>query len=267
MGTAWALLAICSRGIAPEESALKRCETIMVNLSLGCRPMSTKDLVLKSLRSDVHYRGNYTENAFELLAAPTPLYRSLLKHLGVFGATFQNFKVETPSLADSHISCSLPDLNTAIRIRLDRFEIDCWRLHEIGTETAHRIVLAGWAAIHEADAAMKVMAHVVDLNILAEVRGGTAADVLRQYVQTPDPLGVMDVGVAFYTRPIQKNEEPWINIVLDRVFREDSQLVIKTTVGCDAAAVPLDSIALAVENQTNRTLDGLGLHFVTDDKK
>lgn len=98
--------------------------------------MSPENRVLKSLRSEVHYRGNYAENAFALLAAPTPLYRSLLKHLSVFGATLQNFKIETPSLADSHVSCTLLDLNTAIRARLDRFEIDCWRLHEIGTDSS-----------------------------------------------------------------------------------------------------------------------------------
>ena len=231
--------------------------------------MIPKDLVLKSLRSDVHYRGKYAENAFDLLAAPTPLYKSLLKQLGVFGANLQDLKVETPTLADTHINCGLPDLGTSIRIRLDRLEIDCWRLNEIGTETAERIVLGGWAAIHEADATLRLLSHMVDVNVLAEVQNGTAADVLSHYVRTPEPLellGAMDIGVAFYSRPIQNNEDVWINIVLDRVFKEDRQLTIKITVGCDAAMEPLDRLASTVSSHIGRALDGLGLHFIGDDQ-
>ena len=228
--------------------------------------MIPKDLALKSLRSEVHYRGNYAENAFDLLAAPTPLYKSLLKQLGDFGANLQDLKVETPTLADTHINCSLPDLSTSIRVRLDRLEIDCWRLNEIGTETAERIVLKGWAAIREADATLQLLSHRVDVNVLAEVQNGTAADVLGHYVRTPEPLNAMDLGVAFYSRPIQRNEDLWTNIVLDRVFKEDRQLTIKMTVGCDAAMEPLDRLASTVLSQIGRALGGLGLHFIVDDQ-
>lgn len=114
---------------------------------------------------------------------------------------------------------------------------------------------------------MKLVSHVVDVNILAEIRGATSTELLTRYVRTPEPLGAMDVGVAFYTRPIQNNQEQWINIVLDRVSRQDNQISIKMTVGLDAGAVPMDGITLAVENQTHHVLDGLGLHFGKDDQK
>ena len=164
--------------------------------------MSAENNVLKSIRSEVHYQGTYADNAFGLLSAPIPLYRSLLKHLSLFGATFQNFRLETPNLADCHIVVALPDLNSTIRISLDRFELDRWKLQEVGTETAHRIALATWAAIREADDSIQLSGHMVDLNIFAEIQGRNYRDLMAQYVKTPEELGVMDLGVAFYTPPV-----------------------------------------------------------------
>jgi hypothetical protein len=104
----------------------------VLDLDLERRVMGAENLKLRTVRSEVHYRGGYADNAFDLLASPTPLYRSLLKHLNVFGATLQNFKAETPSLADTHLSCVLLDINTAIRIRLDRLGLTQKQLHRLG---------------------------------------------------------------------------------------------------------------------------------------
>jgi len=188
----------------------------------------------------------------------------MLKHLGPFGATLQSFKIETAGLADANVSCTLPGLNTAIRIRLDRFEYDCWKLNEVGGEGAQRILCAIWGAIHEADDSIELATRVVDLNIVAEVGGTTSAGLLRRYLRIPESLGPMDAGVAFYARPIKSEGEPWINLVLDRVFKEDDHILIKTTVGCAGLEVQIDGISQAAEDQITRVLDGLGLHLETE---
>lgn len=226
--------------------------------------MNPKDLTLRPLRSDVHYRGNFKENAWGLLTAPAPLYRSMLKHLGPFGGTLQSLKIDTASLADANLSCTLLELNTAIRIRLDRFEYDCWKLNEVGAEGAQRLLCAIWAAIHEADDSMELVTHIVDLNIVAEVAGGTSTELLRRYLQIPESLRDMDAGVALYTRPVKSESETWINLVLDRVFKEDNHILVKTTVGCAASEVQIDGISQAAEDQVTRVLDGLGLRLGTE---
>jgi hypothetical protein len=66
--------------------------------------MNPKNLTLKPLRSNVHYRGNFKENAWGTADRTSPLYRSMLKHLGPFGATLQSFKIDTASLADANVS-------------------------------------------------------------------------------------------------------------------------------------------------------------------
>jgi len=93
--------------------------------------MSAEHVTLKPIRSELHYRGEIiANNAFELLTTLVLLYRSLLKQLGQFGATLQSIKWESPTLADSHVVCGLVDMNVAVRVRIDRIEIDFWRLHD-----------------------------------------------------------------------------------------------------------------------------------------
>ncbi len=226
--------------------------------------MNPEDLTLKALRSDVRYRGNFKENAWELLTGPVRLYRTMLKHLGPFGATLQTFKIETPSLADANVSCTLLELNTVVRIRLNGFEYDCGKLNEVGIEGAKRILCAIWAAIHEADDSIELGTHLLDLNIVAEIVGATSSRLLSRYLRIPESLGPMDAGVAFYTRPVKGDAETWINLVLDRVFQEDGQIIIKTTLGCAASEVRIDGIGEAAEDQINRMLDGLGLRLQTE---
>lgn len=222
--------------------------------------------LLKPIRSELHYRGVYGDNAFELLGAPVPLYRSLVTHLGPFGVTLQNLKFESSGLADSHVSCGLPELNVGIRVRVDRVEIDFWRLHEIGADSADRIVLATWTAVREASDSVGIASHFVDLIMIAEILGGNCSALMNRYVMPPEQLGVVDTGVAFYSRPVEKDQQ-WVDVVLDRVFGQDSQLFVKVTMGFSAAEVAIDALALHVGTITNTTLDRVGLQLGTDGPK
>ena len=56
-------------------------------------------MILKPIRSELHYRGAFGESAFELLEPPVPLYKSLVKHLGQFGGALQNLSFESLTLA------------------------------------------------------------------------------------------------------------------------------------------------------------------------
>jgi hypothetical protein len=221
-------------------------------------------VTLKPLRSELHYRSKFEEIAWGLLTIPVPLYQGMLKHLSPFGATLQSLRVETASLADAQVSCSLLDLNAAIRVRLDRVEFDCWKLHEVGSDAAQQVLRAVWAAIHEADDSIRTGAHIVDLNIVAEVVGSTSAQLLSRYVRIPEALGTMETGVAFYTPPITSNDEAWVNLVLDRIFKEDTHILAKMTVGCAASAVSIDSVAQSVEHHLTRVLENVGLRLQTE---
>lgn len=226
--------------------------------------MDQGHVTLRQLRSDVLYRGNYKENAWGLFVEPVLLYRCMLKHLGPFGATLQGLRVETAELASSNVRCHLPDLDTDIRVRLDCVEYACRSLHQVGAEVAQKVLRAVWAAIHEADESIQPGAQTVDLNLVAKVAGSTSAQLLSRYVRIPEALGTMDAGVAFYAPPITSDDETWVNLVLDRVFKEEDQILIRTTVGFTASTVPVESIAQTVEGQLARVLEAIGLRLQTE---
>jgi len=216
-------------------------------------------IVLKPIRSDLHYRGLYDEIAFELLTTPAPLYRSLLNHLGPFGATTQSLKFESPSISDSNATCTLADLNAAIRIRLERMEIDFWKLHEISADTANQIVQGAWKAIIDTRS-VGMTSQVVELNVVTEIQGASYSALMKRYVMIPEALGPVDAGVAFYARPVPEGEA-WSNVVLDRIFGQDGQLVVKMTMGMPSTKVGLDQLAVAVTETINTTFHNLGLEF------
>lgn len=222
-------------------------------------------VALKQLRTDVRYRGNFNEHSWGLFTEPVLLYRSLLKHLAPFGATLQGLRAETADLPSTQVSCSLIDLDTNVRVRLDRLEFDCWKLHEVGAEAAERALQAVWAALREADESIQLGPQTVELNILAKLVGSTSAQFLSRYVKIPMALGSMEAGVAFYSPPIANDDDTWVNLVLDRVFKEENQILIKTTVGCTACTIPIDSIAQNVREQMTRVFGALCLHIQADE--
>jgi hypothetical protein len=226
----------------------------------------SEHLTLKPIRSELQYRGNYRDNAFELLITPVLLYRSLLKHLGQFGAALQSIKWEAHNVADSHVSCGLVEMNVLIRVRIDRMEIEFWRLQEIGADVANRIMLATWAAVREANNSVEIASHVVDTIVVAKIQGETCSALMNRYVKTPDALGIVDLGIAFYARPVQKNEG-WTNVILERVFKQDDQVQLKMVMGIDSGAVALDALAGHVDFLMTTTLDKLGLRLGRDDQK
>lgn len=60
---------------------------------------------------------------------------------------------------------------------------------------------------------------------------------------------------------VASNQESWVNVVMDRVFRQDNQILLIMTVGCDADKVLIEAIILEVQGKTDRVLNGLGLRF------
>jgi hypothetical protein len=223
--------------------------------------MSMRKILLKSLRSEIQYQGRFSRFAFGLLAPPTALYENLLKHLARYGGTLQSlsFKAEQLSLADAGVNCFLTELNTIIYVRLDRLEINFFKLNEIGVETANQILLASWAAIHEADASIAILEHVVGVTLHAQIQGASYDELIGRYVTMPPGLkDTAHAGIAFYLPEAASEGERLGNIVLDRLAGGES-LNVKLTVAFDTQQVPVELLAQRVDEYMIRTLDSLAL--------
>jgi hypothetical protein len=171
-----------------------------------------------------------------------------------------------PPLADANVSCLLTGLSVTTQVRLDRLEINFFRFHEVGAETAQQILLDSWAALHEVDASIVVVEHIVGLTIYTQIQGASYDQVVGRYVTIPAGLGdTPHAGVAFYLpgEPA-RGERPSV-IVLDRLVGQDQGLLFKGTVAFDATQVSFDTLAQATDAYLIGYLDRLGLTYERGD--
>ena len=217
-------------------------------------------ILLKPMRSEVHYQGPFADLAFGLLANPIPLYQNLLKHLGKYGATLNTLKYDATVLSDANVNCSLLELSTIIRVRLDRLEVTFLKLYEVGEEIANQILLDSWAAVHETEASVVVVEHGVMINVYTQILDASYDTVIRRYVTTPPTLGEKThAGVVFYLPEDSAKGEKQGSVVLDRLTGQEQHLVLKVSAAFDAKQVPFNTLDQRIDEYVTRHLDYLGL--------
>jgi hypothetical protein len=179
--------------------------------------MLMEKILLHPIRSEVEYHGIFASPAFGSFANAFVAFQSLLKHMQKYGALLSGLRYDAPNLPDANISCALPELNTVIRLRLDRFETIFSAFHEVGTKIAQEMLLEGWAAVHEIDASIAVVEHRLFSNISVQVQGTSYEAVMSRYVLAPSALGEHSrAGVVFSLPEDLAHGERQGNIVLGR---------------------------------------------------
>ncbi|MFQ5853694.1 MAG: hypothetical protein ACE5JU_24310 [Candidatus Binatia bacterium] len=217
-------------------------------------------ILLKPIRSDAIYHGRFAELAFELLATPVPVYQSLLKHLGKYGANLNNLKYDATVISEANINCYFLDFNAMIRVRLDRLEVNFFRLHEIGEEIAKNIILDSWTAVHETEPSIEVVEHAVSINCDTQIEGTSYNAVIQRYVSIPPALGEKTrAGVGFYPPAGLVKGERDGSVVLDRLIGQEQGAVLKINMTFDAKQVRFDSLAQRIDEYVTGQLDRLGL--------
>jgi len=227
-----------------------------------------EQIVLKPTRTDVLYEGKFTGIAFGLLSNAQSLYTALLKHLGKYGATLQDLRVDASVLANANISCSLLNHHTNVTIKLQSFSVYISPFHQVGEETASMILTDSTAAIHDTGQPVEVGEHVVLVSIDIQISDSTYSDLMRRYVTVPSGLGEKtQTGVAFYYPGNQSQGELDGNIILDRIPGQEKGLALKINQGFDAKKVPVENLTNRVAEGVTRYLNILGLKLETEQGK
>jgi hypothetical protein len=217
-------------------------------------------ILLKTLRSELQYQGQFEKLSFGPLANPGPLYQSLLTHLGKHGATLQSLTYAAPPFADANVSCLLTELSVTTQIRLDRLEINFLRFHEVGRERAVQILLDSLAALHAVDASTVITGHVIGITIYTQIQNASYDQVIGRYVTVPQGLAKdVRAGIAFYLPIVQGGRQLLNAIVLDRIVASEQGILVRATLSFDAKHVPVDTLAQEVDSYFTRYLDQLGL--------
>lgn len=173
--------------------------------------------------------GVLSEPAFNLLNMAMPLYQRLLQRLGRLGLKVPGVKYEGPTLPEVNFSWTVFELNAVGRLRLERFEADFFKAHEIGTEIMQEFVAGGWEAVHDSDPRLGILSHTVVVNQTVQLLDDTYGGLVGKYVTPPGDFGPnTECGVAFYVRGMREHVEE-VSVVLDRLGPDQQAFVLKTT--------------------------------------
>ena len=206
-------------------------------------------ILLRPILSVAHYYGRFADLAFGPLANPIPVYKTLLKYIGKYGATLKDLKIDTTSLSEANISCYVLDLHTMITLRLDRIQVSFFKLHEIGEETARTIVLNSCTAVREVDASIEFAEHEVLIESLTQIEGAPYDTVIQRYINTQTARGEkVHAGVIFYSASDPAKGENRGSLVLDRWVGQEQGLLLKVSVVFDAKQVSLDALYQRIDD-------------------
>lgn len=219
-------------------------------------------ILLKPLRTEIQYQGQYSALAFKLLANPVPVYENLLRNLGKYGASLRDLKYETADLAEANISCTLLDLSVTVRVRLDRLDVTFFRLDTVGEKLAHQIVVDAWNAVKLSQESIQLGQHGVTVASHAEIRGTSYNTLLQHYVVTPPSLGAnTGGGVVFYIAGDPTKGLNGGSTLLDRSTMKEGALYLKVAVLLDATKVSIEELGSHVDDYFTGQLAGLGLEM------
>jgi hypothetical protein len=185
-----------------------------------------------------------------------------------YGALLCGLRYDAPNLPDANISCSLSELNTVVRLRLDRFEVIFSTFHEVGGKIAQDILREGWAALHEVDASIEVVEHRIALNIATQVPGPSYDAVMSRYVSAPTALGERSrAGVLFSLPEDVARGERQGSILLAHFTGQEQDLLLRVNLILDAKQVPFSDLPERIKEYLTRYLGHLGLVLDQEERR
>ena len=219
------------------------------------------NILLKPIKTEIEYQGQFVALAFKLLTNPIPVYEGFLEVFSKHGASLRDLKYEGSVLSEASISCSLLNLNVLVRVRLDRLEVTFFRLDSIDEKTAGQIPVDAWNVVKASNDSVELVQHGVTVATHAELPGTLSYDaLLRRYVVAPSELSTHTrSGVVFYLGEDQARGEKGGSIVLDHSILKDRALYLKVGAVFDAAKIPIDAVGSSMDGFFTRQLGNLGL--------
>ncbi len=226
-----------------------------------------ENILLKPLKVELQYLGQYASLALRLLANPIPIYEGFLQAFGKYGASVRDLRYETADLAEANITCNLLKFTGVVKVRLDRLEVTFFQSPD--EKTAGEIVVDAWKIIKATNASVEIAEHGVTVSLHAELPAIVSCDaMLKRYVTIPSELkSHTRSGVAFYVGEDQSRGEKGGSIVLEHSLLKPGSLSIKVAAVFDGTKVPIDALGPNMEAFFTRLLGSLGLAIDRSEQK
>jgi len=227
------------------------------------------NILLRPIKTEIEYHGQFAAVAFKLLANPIPIYEGFLEAFRKYGVSLRDIKYEGSVLSEANISCTLLNFNVLVRVRLDRLEVTFFRLDIIDEKAANQIAVDAWNVVKATDDSVGVVQHGVTVATHVELPSTLSYDALLQrYVVAPLELKRHTrSGVVFYLGEDQARGQTGGSILLDRSILKDGALYIKVSAVFDAAKIPINSVGASMDGFFTSQLGNLGLVLERAERK
>ncbi len=154
-------------------------------------------------QGDSMLQSEFVEPAFDIFQNPSSL-GALFSGLSKYGLRLNDLRLETAgTLGDFSVLGYLFSFAVSVRIRLDRIEIQCMNLKQVGATTLDHVVVDAFKAVKLARPSLAFKTHVLGLNLHGSLEGVTTLEFLSKYAAAgPDGIGPrIGNGVVFYFGP------------------------------------------------------------------
>lgn len=188
--------------------------------------------------------------------------------LGAYGLRLDDAKVDSAegTLGKVCLTCSLFDYTTAIRIYLERVEVECLfleRTNEADLFGATSTILSALQTVNDTPA---FRSYVTDLGLHGELEGQRAGEFVKTFfANVPGGMGSLAGSAAsFYFTPESDDRIHSEALVLDLSGVIDGALLFRNRVTWEAGNLsPTDLLRLAFERR-DHALSSVGLDLVKE---
>ena len=172
---------------------------------------------IKTNSAELLYSGVFEQPAFDLMAVGPQLYKETLKKLSPYGAAVSTLTGDTSSIADANFSCALPVVNGVFRVRLDRFDLNLARYHEVGLDLGNAILVDCWTVLADRDPSLTLRQHGISMNVNSRMVDRPFHDLVTRFVKIPTgfPAGTQ-AAVGYYFLPDEATGLRLFSVILDR---------------------------------------------------
>ena len=211
-------------------------------------------------RGDLHFQATFSKPMFALWRSPDQLFDLLFEALSKHGLQLSDLKWGQPTaVADVQLNFSLFNYAAAVRIRIDRVEIDVFNSLGVNQEQLQDAATALINALKAHNADLSLVAYVVAVGCHGRLASGSSKDFTRAFAAgAPEAAGPSTgAGAVFYYGPSEDRVSSAVTIDLSAVLPE--ALFFRVQMVWDAARVEIGTLAVRSRQYGERVFEAFGL--------
>jgi hypothetical protein len=211
-------------------------------------------------RGDLHFQATFSRPMFALWRSSDQLFELLFRALSKHGLQLNDLKwAQSTAVGDVQLNFYLFNYAAAVRIRIDRVEIEVFNSLGVDEEHLQDAATALINALKAHNAELSLVAYVVAVGYHGRLASGSSKDFTRALTAAaPEAAGPSTgAGVVFYYGPSEDRVSSAVTIDLSAVLPE--ALFFRVQMVWDASRVEIGNLAVRTRQYGERVFEAFGL--------